>query len=38
MKDGDDPWRKWLVLSALLVAIVMTLTMFAPQIAAFFRG
>jgi len=26
-----------LLLSALAVAIVMTLTMFAPQIAAFFR-
>jgi len=27
-----------LLLSALAVAIVMTLTMFAPQIAAFFRN
>ena len=38
MNDGDDGWRKLLLLSALLVAIVMTLTMSAPQIAAFFRG
>jgi len=34
----DDGWRRLLLLSALAVAVVMTLTMFAPQIAAFFRG
>jgi hypothetical protein len=31
----DDGWRRLLLLSALAVAIVMTLTMFAPQIATF---
>jgi hypothetical protein len=36
VNDGDNGWRKLLLLSALLVAIVMTLSMFAPQIAAFF--
>ena len=34
----DDGWRRLLLLSALAVAIVMTLTMFAPQITAFFGG
>jgi hypothetical protein len=38
MNDGGDGWRMLLLLSALLVASMMTLTMFAPQLAAFFRG
>jgi hypothetical protein len=38
VSPDEDRWRKLLLLSALVVAIVMTLSMFAPQFAAFFRG